>query len=178
MIRLRRVHRARAAVAAASAAGVAVAQVQPQRSVIAQHSAHFAEHADQFGDEFVRRRLQADLCGVAVVAQAEIGWAGNATMNRVVGQRFQQLAAVTVQQLNHSDPSSSISSLTLPARSEAMRLRHRAACTRSLTTSGKSPASSSGHWNTADGEMPMARAAFVGVPPNTRIAYDFFIRLS
>jgi hypothetical protein len=42
-------------------AGVAVAQVQPERAVIAQHAADLAEHVDQLRHEGVRRILQPDL---------------------------------------------------------------------------------------------------------------------
>ncbi len=78
--------RAAVTIAALAASRIAIPEIQPQRSVIAQHAPHFAKHINQPRNERVRRVLQPDLPGHAVIAQAEVRRAGDAGMDRLRGQ--------------------------------------------------------------------------------------------
>src|SRR3990167_4803196 len=75
-------------------AGIAVAYVEPERAVCAQHTAGLAKHPDHRRDVLVRRHLEAKLAGDAIITEAEIGRAGDAAMHdlgrqlRDLGQRI------------------------------------------------------------------------------------------
>ena len=58
-----------------------VDHVHPGRTVVAEHSAHFAEHFDQASDEICRRLLEANLPIDAVIPQPEVGRAGHAALH-------------------------------------------------------------------------------------------------
>lgn len=86
-----------ATTAAAAAAGIAVAHVHPDGPVVSQRAPHLAEHRNQIVDEFTRRGLQAKLAVDPIVAQTELGRAGDAGMHRLVRQRPHHVDAVAYQ---------------------------------------------------------------------------------
>lgn len=59
-------------------AGVAGPDVEPQRAIVGEHVPHAAEHLDHGRDVLLRRLLQTQLAGMAVVAQSEVGRADDA----------------------------------------------------------------------------------------------------
>jgi hypothetical protein len=73
---------------------IAVAHVQPQRAVVAQDSARFAEDVDHVGDKFVGFGFQTQLAVDAIIAQPEIGRRRHDAMDAAVGQFLQPFAAV------------------------------------------------------------------------------------
>jgi hypothetical protein len=131
------------------ASGVAIPDIQPQRSIIAQHAPHFAEHLDHARHELVRRRLKAHLPFVAVVAQPEVGRARDAAIHARVGQFAQPFAAVANEDADRScGPHGSDGGVGRLLRTVAGRAAHRAnlrCLGHSATINYRDPLSDEGH---------------------------------
>jgi hypothetical protein len=77
-------------------ASVGVAQVEPERPVVAKDAANFPKHVNHRGDVLVYRWLEADLPADAVVPQGKVRRARHDAMHRLGGELGQHGAGVAL----------------------------------------------------------------------------------
>ena len=75
----------------AASCRIGIAEVEPERAVIAQDAANLAEHVHHARDVLVRRRFEADLPIFAVVAQPPIRRRRHACLNQSIRQVAQSI---------------------------------------------------------------------------------------
>src|SRR3546814_17883511 len=73
---------------------IAIAQIEPQDAIVAKNAADLAEQLHHAVDIVVRRLLQPHLAISPIVAQAIIGRAGYAALDRAAGNIAQTLARI------------------------------------------------------------------------------------
>src|SRR5258708_40023342 len=79
--------------------GVGISQIQPQGTVILQHSSNFPENLDKLLNIFRRRCLESNLIRYAIIAQAIVRRRGNATLNTPIRKGAKNSECITLNDL-------------------------------------------------------------------------------
>jgi hypothetical protein len=79
----------------AAAGRVDVPHVQPQRPVIPEHSAHFAECGEESGHVLLRCGLESRLLADLVVADRPVRWRCDASLDATRGKFRQSLESIS-----------------------------------------------------------------------------------
>lgn len=83
-----------AAIACSPIAGIAIADIQPQCSVVAQDTAYFPKDGNEVIDIVLRSRFGSDLVWMVVVSQSPIGGRSHTTLELLRFQRRQDFQTV------------------------------------------------------------------------------------
>src|SRR5581483_5222094 len=97
-------------------AAIAIAQVQPKCSFGPQNSPDVREYLHHALDVLLRRRLEPELAGDAVVTQPPVRRARHDAMHAIVRQRLQDVAAVALEDLHRHPASAFQSRMADPAK--------------------------------------------------------------
>ena len=71
-----------------STAGIAIAQIEPESTVVAQYPSDFSEYFNQFADVIIHASLEADLPIVAIIAKSPVWWTSHAAVDASIWQRL------------------------------------------------------------------------------------------